>query len=238
MDVVDLLRLMVLISLLPLQLWLTNQTAPADVGRIRTFTAGGYGWLSDVRETLTVDSVSTAAGAPVRLLRRIAGIGSTRKSRSGGGGEGGAGEDEAPPKSRAVEVERHEWFAGSRRARTSRRGVKFRVGQVFIHKKYRYRGVIVGWDAVPKAPEKWFKQMGVPRSLRHQPMYSVLVDVRDRAEANSRTYVNEANIELLETVEDSIDFQHPDMKKFFLGFVTRMKIWEPVPALRKRYPMD
>jgi hypothetical protein len=33
--------------------------------------------------------------------------------------------------------------------------VKFKVGQIFRHKKFRYRAVIIGWDEVAKTPDWW-----------------------------------------------------------------------------------
>ena len=33
--------------------------------------------------------------------------------------------------------------------------VKYRVGQVIKHRRYGYRGVIVGWDESCKAPQHW-----------------------------------------------------------------------------------
>ena len=60
-----------------------------------------------------------------------------------------------------------------------------------MHKTHGYRGVIVGWDAVARAPTEWLEKNNVPVALRQQPMYAVLVDIRDRKEENSRTYVSE-----------------------------------------------
>lgn len=54
--------------------------------------------------------------------------------------------------------------------------VKYRVGQLFRHKRYDYVGLITGWDAECKASENWVRQMDVD-SLpggRRQSFYHVL----------------------------------------------------------------
>ena len=42
------------------------------------------------------------------------------------------------------------YFSGSPEPRTDRKNVKFRIGQVIKHKKFGYRGVIIGWDYIAK----------------------------------------------------------------------------------------
>ncbi|KAL8895021.1 MAG: hypothetical protein Q9207_008328 [Kuettlingeria erythrocarpa] len=70
------------------------------------------------------------------------------------------------------------------------KSVQFKVGQVFRHKRYNYRGVITGWDVECAAGETWMSQMGVDRLSRgrHQSFYHVLV------EDKSVRYVAEENI--------------------------------------------
>lgn len=41
--------------------------------------------------------------------------------------------------------------------------MQYRVGQVLRHKRYRYRGLIIGWDPCCRAGEEWIAQMGVDR---------------------------------------------------------------------------
>lgn len=63
------------------------------------------------------------------------------------------------------------------RRRTSERGgIKYRVGQVFRHRRYEYRGIITGWDTECGAGEQWMQTMGVDRlrAGRHQSFYHVL----------------------------------------------------------------
>lgn len=76
--------------------------------------------------------------------------------------------------------------------------VAFSVGQVFVHRQFGYRGVIVGWDASCRAGSEWLSATGTAR-LPHgaaQPFYHVLVDVRDRPDAQV-SYVAQDNIVLL-----------------------------------------
>lgn len=65
-----------------------------------------------------------------------------------------------------------------RKDRTSkaRDNVRYKVGQVFRHKRYNYNAVITGWDAECEAGEDWIRQMNV-RSLprgQHQAFYHVM----------------------------------------------------------------
>lgn len=72
--------------------------------------------------------------------------------------------------------------------------VRYRIGDWFQHKRYGYRGFIVGWDAHCAAGPGWIMRMGVdelPRG-REQPFYNIVGDNR------SSRYVAEENIELLE----------------------------------------
>jgi len=87
-------------------------------------------------------------------------------------------------------------------------------GQVFVHKKYGYRGVI--WKADPscKSEESWIEMMGVRRMPRgaEQPFYHCLVDQRDRP-GQQTTYVAEENIELS---KDAYPVEHSLMRTFFI----------------------
>lgn len=108
------------------------------------------------------------------------------------------------------------------------------MGQVVKHKRYGYRGVIVGWDAQAAAPERWYRQMGVSESQRHDPFYSVLVDTGDRQQQT--TYVWQDNLEVVRTKEDRI--QHPDVTLYFKRFSTGLGLYELKDYLRRRYPRD
>ncbi len=73
-----------------------------------------------------------------------------------------------------------EQFWSNRKVRES--GMEFYIGEVVVHKRYAYRGVIYGHDKVCEAEETWIQQMSVddlPKG-RRQPFYNVIVDCRDR----------------------------------------------------------
>jgi len=72
----------------------------------------------------------------------------------------------------------------------------YRVGDLFRHRRYRYRAVITGWDATCQASEQWMQQMGVD-ALPHgrsQSFYHVLV------EDHSTRYVAQENIDVITPV--------------------------------------
>ena len=110
--------------------------------------------------------------------------------------------------------------------------VKFRIGQVIKHKRFKYRGVIVGWDETTKAPENWIKQMhGNRPEWRKQPNYSVLVDTRDREGAQT-TYVVQENMEVVKNTK----ILHPKLDDHFENYDGSQYL--PRPWLRERYPLD
>ena len=62
------------------------------------------------------------------------------------------------------------------RTRDISQSVRFKVGQVFRHRRYGYQAVITGWDVECAQSEMWISQMGVDRLSRgrHQSFYHVL----------------------------------------------------------------
>ncbi|KAJ5114583.1 hypothetical protein NUU61_000342 [Penicillium alfredii] len=70
--------------------------------------------------------------------------------------------------------------------------IRYRVGQVFRHRRYHYHAIITGWDSECGAGEQWMRRMGIDRlqAGRHQSFYHVLVEDR------SVRYVAEENIQL------------------------------------------
>ena len=69
-----------------------------------------------------------------------------------------------------------------RAANADRRGISFHVGQVLRHRKYGYRGVIIGWDRRPQVDVSgWDGVQGLP-SGPDQPFYNVLPDLSDCVE--------------------------------------------------------
>ncbi|KAJ5288460.1 hypothetical protein N7478_001490 [Penicillium angulare] len=74
-----------------------------------------------------------------------------------------------------------------------KKDIRYKVGQVFRHRRYHYRAIITGWDSECGAEEQWMRRMGIDRlqAGRHQSFYHVLVEDR------SVRYVAEENIELI-----------------------------------------
>jgi F-box protein 21 len=56
------------------------------------------------------------------------------------------------------------------------KNIRYRVGQVFCHRRYNYRAIITGWDAECSAGEQWMSRMGIDRlrAGRHQSFYHAL----------------------------------------------------------------
>ncbi|KAH9490466.1 hypothetical protein Btru_033927 [Bulinus truncatus] len=115
-------------------------------------------------------------------------------------------DDEETGESPAIEVIQYKHpqgnFATSTNIRSPRPSeVKFRVGQVVRHKIWGYRGVIVGWDPIAKAPEEWLDKMHPPDKWR------------DRSDPQM-TYVPEENLEAITDTE----IKHPNVQNYFDSF--------------------
>ncbi|TKA27896.1 hypothetical protein B0A50_03961 [Salinomyces thailandicus] len=96
----------------------------------------------------------------------------------------GEREHHRPPSYRPKREEMPIWTA------PGQRGVACKIGMHFKHKRYRYSGMIVGWDTRCGAEPAWIEQMRVddlPRG-REQPFYNVVADDK------SMRYVAEENI--------------------------------------------
>lgn len=110
--------------------------------------------------------------------------------------------------------------------------VKFRVGQVVKHNRLGYRGVIIGWDEVARAPEQWLKLMHKENiGWRTQPNYALLVDTRDRP-APQITYVPQENISVVKHTK----VLHPSVEDYFEHFDGSQYL--PRPWLRTLYRRD
>ncbi len=85
----------------------------------------------------------------------------------------------------------------------------FTEGEIIHHKRYDYRGVIVGIDFICEAENDWYHS-NQTQPDRNQPWYHVLVDGSD-----STTYVAESNLEP-DNLGHAID--HPLIENFFSSF--------------------
>jgi F-box protein 21 len=71
--------------------------------------------------------------------------------------------------------------------------IQYRVGQHFEHRRYGYKGFIVGWDGRCEADSEWMEMMQIDNLRRGQlqPFYNIV------AQDKSQRYVAEENIEIL-----------------------------------------
>jgi hemimethylated DNA binding protein len=129
--------------------------------------------------------------------------------------------------------EKDGYFAQSADVRDPRPpDVRLRVGQVVKHKKWGYRGVIIGWDEKAQAPKQWLTQMHANNPhWKDQPNYSILVDTRDRT-APQITYVPQENLETIHLTK----ILHPNVEDFFENFDGSQYL--PRPWLKGLYPKD
>lgn len=146
--------------------------------------------------------------------------------------------DDPEGESPAVEVMKFRdpkgYFGGSPEPRSPRPPhIKYRIGQVIKHKRWGYRGVIIGWDETARAPKHWFDANHPPDKphWQTQPNYAILVDTRDRL-TPQMTYVPEENFEILSNVK----ILHPAIDEYFESFDGAQYL--PRPSLRAVYPHD
>lgn len=64
----------------------------------------------------------------------------------------------------------------AQRRTTEHKDIRYRIGQVFRHRRYGYRAIVTGWDAECGAGERWMRRMGIDhlQAGRHQSFYHVL----------------------------------------------------------------
>ena len=86
----------------------------------------------------------------------------------------------------------------------------FSIGDVVLHQKFGYRGVVFDVDPVFSGSDEWYEQVARSRPPRDAPWYHVLVHG-----ASHTTYVAERNLE-----KDEVDeaISHPLLARFFAGF--------------------
>ncbi|NXR84978.1 FBX21 protein, partial [Hypocryptadius cinnamomeus] len=142
------------------------------------------------------------------------------------------GEDKT--KSGDNEAKSHSYLAESTHVHSPKpEYIKFRVGQVVIHRRFGYSGVIVGWDVKANTPEEQLQPRHPPvkQDLKDTPHYRILIN-----EANgfgrSTAYVSEEEI----TVIMGLEVYHPDMETYFSGYDGSKYIMQP--WLKKLYPHD
>jgi hemimethylated DNA binding protein len=92
--------------------------------------------------------------------------------------------------------------------------VDFPIGGVCRHKKWNYRGVIVGWDEICKRPEQWLLQNDISLSRGLQPFYYFIPDdedcIREFGALRHSKYVAQDNLELL-TASSDCEISHDSL---------------------------
>lgn len=86
----------------------------------------------------------------------------------------------------------------------------FRIGQIVMHRRFGYRGVIYDVDPRFMLSEQWYEKVALSRPPKDRPWYRVLVDNADQT-----TYVAERN---LRPSVDRQPIQSPLIGSFFHGF--------------------
>ncbi|NWX68174.1 FBX21 protein, partial [Alca torda] len=132
------------------------------------------------------------------------------------------------------EAETHSYFAESSHVRSPKpEYIQFSVGQVIVHKRFGYSGVIVGWDVKAKAPEEWLQHKYPPakQDLKDTPHYRILIN-KANGYGKSTAYIPEEEI----TIIMGLEVHHPDMKAYFSGYDGSKYIMQP--WLKKIYPHD
>jgi len=91
--------------------------------------------------------------------------------------------------------------------------IRYDIGDVIEHKRYGYRGIIMGYTPECQASAAWRVSMNVEALERGtaQPFYHVLVDSRDRP-GGQTTYVAEENI----MIRPWCEIVHPLVQRYFV----------------------
>ena len=87
---------------------------------------------------------------------------------------------------------------------------QFSIGQIIVHKKFNYRGVIYDVDAEYIGTEEWYEKVAISKPPKDKPWYHVLVDGQLMT-----TYVAEKH---LEVDLCATPITHPLTEDFFDSF--------------------
>ncbi|NXA01157.1 FBX21 protein, partial [Nesospiza acunhae] len=138
-------------------------------------------------------------------------------------------------KSGANEAKPHSYLAESAHVHSPKpEYIKFHVGQVIIHRRFGYSGVIVGWDVKANTPEEQLQPRYPPvkQDLKDTPHYRILIN-KANGFGKSTAYVSEEEITVIMGLEV---VYHPDMETYFSGYDGSKYIMQP--WLKKLYPHD
>lgn len=85
----------------------------------------------------------------------------------------------------------------------------YRIGQIIVHNRFHYRGVIFEIDPNFRLTQTWYEHVAKTRPPKDKPWYHVLVD-----NSVTTTYVAERNVSL---AEDCSPLRHPLINRLFSG---------------------
>ncbi|NXI82056.1 FBX21 protein, partial [Rhipidura dahli] len=132
------------------------------------------------------------------------------------------------------EAKLHSYFTESTHVHSPKpEYTKFCVGQVVIHRRFGYSGVIVGWDVKANTREEQLQPRYPPvkQDLKDTPHYRILIN-KANGFGKSTAYVPEEEI----TIIMGLEVYHPDMETYFSGYDGSKYIMQP--WLKKLYPHD
>ena len=117
--------------------------------------------------------------------------------------------------------------------------VRHSIGQVFRHKNFGYRGVVVGWDGRCDRPNEWLLGNGMSSARGQQPFYHIIPDQPDclRLFGSTREskYVAQDNLEPISDVEErAIDHEH--LMAYFSRYSPSTGSFVPCEELAYIYP--
>ncbi|KAK8037338.1 F-box domain-containing protein [Apiospora marii] len=152
----------------------------------------------------------------------------------GTGGAGGGQQEQHPMDPRAELAAFREADDQPRTPKirsTTTPAVEYRVGQYFEHKRYKYLGIVIGWDETCKMPEAWIQQMRVDEldGGRDQPFYHIIDSHR-----NAR-YVAQENIMKLARAPKG-DILTKIAGRYFKRWDVEAQVF--VSNLKEEYPDD
>ncbi|KFP75375.1 hypothetical protein N310_08868, partial [Acanthisitta chloris] len=102
-----------------------------------------------------------------------------------------------------IEANPHSYFAETTHVHSPKPDyIQFRVGQVIIHKRFGYSGVIVGWDIKANTPEEQLQPRDLPlkQDLKFTPHYRILIN-KANGFGKSTAYVPEEEITIIMGLE-------------------------------------
>jgi len=111
--------------------------------------------------------------------------------------------------------------------------VKLDIGNIFRHRKWGFRGVIVQWFSACPATQDWISQWGPFERGASQPFYRTLVDAKDR-EQPFMSLAAEENLDFLEF--ETKEVEHPKVDDFFSHFEFGHHVLNE--SIQKAFPED